>query len=232
MADAAAPNDLASGWAVPHIDAVDNDRTVRVAEVADLRSALERLGVRRDRPVLVLVGGAGGMTLGHMDLFRDLLADLLPVLVDRGVAVVDGGTDSGVMKVMGGLKGELTLVGVAAEGTLGDVSLENNHVHVLVPGSEWGDESPWIAEVASVIAGMWPSVTLLVNGGEIAYSDVAESIERQRTVFVLEGTGRTADAIAAASGDRAASVASSPFTQVVDAAGIVPALAHAFDTAG
>ena len=217
---------------MPHIDAVNNEQSVRVDDVGDLAQALDRLGVRRDRPVLVLVGGAGGMTPEHMDLFRGLLADLLPMLLDRGVAVVDGGTDSGVMKVMGGLKGDLTLVGVAAEGALGDVALEPNHIHVLVPGDQWGDESPWIAEVASVIAGPRPSATLLVNGGEIAYADVTESIERQRTVVVLSGTGRTADAIAAASGDRAVSVASSPFTQVVSAAGLVPSLARVFDTAG
>ncbi len=172
------------------------------------------------------------MTPEHMDLFRGLIEDLVPVLVDHEVAVVDGGTDSGVMKVMGGLQSGLTLVGVAAEGSLGDVALEPNHVHVLVPGDVWGDESTWIAEVATAIAGPQPSVTLLVNGGEIAYTDVSESIERGRVVVVLAGTGRTADAIAASSGDRAAGLASSPFTQIVSASGFVPVLARVFDTGG
>ncbi len=59
-----------------------------------------------------------------------------------------------------------------------------------------------------------------MNGGEITYTDVAESIERGRPVVVLAGTGRTADAIAEArSGQaadgRAAAIAASPLTQVV-----------------
>ena len=46
---------------------------------------------------------------------------------------------------------------------------EPNHTHlVLVPGSSWGDEAPWIARLASAIAGGRPSVTVLLNGGEIA----------------------------------------------------------------
>ena len=51
----------------------------------------------------------------------------------------------------------------------GQAPLELNHSHfVMVPGDEWGDESNWIAQVADTVAGDMASVTLLVNGGEIA----------------------------------------------------------------
>ncbi len=71
------------------------------------------------------------------------------------------------------------LVGVVAEGTVvvpGVESaspeaeeLEPNHtVFLLVPGTEWGDEAPWIADVAGIVAGVRSSVTVLVNGGQVA----------------------------------------------------------------
>ena len=63
-------------------------------------------------------------------------------------------------------------------------------------------------------------MTLVVNGGEIAYADIEHSLEAGRPVIVLAGTGRTADAIAAAArgrdaGPRAARVAAVPGTRVV-----------------
>jgi hypothetical protein len=160
---------------------------------------------------------------------------VLPVVAACGAAVVDGGTDSGVMRAMGRARAvsgvHFPLVGVAAEGTVvapgvtpliddaGQLEMHHTHI-VLVPGTQWGDESSWIATVADVIASGKPSVTLLVNGGEIAYEDVSGSLERGRPLVVLAGTGRTADAIAAArrgvdSDPRAAEIACSKLTRIV-----------------
>lgn len=219
-----------------HIGGVDtDDRIARVHDAAELAAALDRLGVRRGRPVLALVGGAGGMGAADMDRVRALLHDLLPGLVRRGAAVVDGGTDSGIMRVIGDLAEGLTLVGVVAEGALGDTALEPHHVHVMVPGDAWGDESPWLAKAVSVLADGSPSVTLLVNGGEITYTDAAHSIEHDRPVLVLADTGRTADAIAAAAGGatrdhRAAVIARSGLTRVVTAEDFVAVVESALDT--
>jgi len=149
--------------------------------------------------------------------------------------IVDGGTDSGVMRLVGraraATRGRFPLVGVAAVGTVvvpeertsmpGAAELESNHTFfLLVPGTRWGDESRWISEVAGVAAAGRPSVTVLVNGGEIAYQDVASSLDAGRRVVVLAGSGRTADAIADAhagrgGGKRAVAIAASPLTRVV-----------------
>jgi SLOG in TRPM, prokaryote len=123
------------------------------------------------------------------------------------------------------------LVGVAAEKKVilprdgaepGDrAPLERNHSHfVPVPGSFWGDESPWLSWVATEIAGSAPSATVLINGGEIAFQDVAHSLEAHRPVLVIAGTGRTADRIAAAVHDhntdeQAAQLADSPLVTTV-----------------
>jgi hypothetical protein len=63
---------------------------------------------------------------------------------------------------------------------------------------------------------------VLVDGGAIAAEDVLHSIEAGRRVVVLEGSGRTADALAAAvRGERSdpgiAALASSGLVHLVDA---------------
>jgi SLOG in TRPM, prokaryote len=78
-----------------------------------------------------------------------------------------------------------------------DLELESNHTHfVFSPGKEWGDESPWLARVASELSGDTPSLTLLANGGNIAWRDVAASLAQGRPVVVMAGSGRTADILA------------------------------------
>ena len=101
------------------------------------------------------------------------------------------------------------------------VALEPNHTHVvLVPGIEWGDESPWLSEVADVVADGAPSVTVVVNGGEITFDDALTSLRRGRPVVVLAGTGRTADEIAGAragrvSDPRAVRIAAAQLTHIL-----------------
>lgn len=41
-------------------------------------------------------------------------------------------------------------------------------------------------------------MTVLVNGGQIAYDDVERSVQAGRRVVVVAGSGRTADALAGA----------------------------------
>ena len=95
---------------------------VRVAEPADLSATLGALDIGMGRPVLVLVGGAGGMTQDHLAAMAQVMAGIIAALDDRGAAIVDGGTDSGVMRVIGQVRdaagAHFPLVGVAAEATV------------------------------------------------------------------------------------------------------------------
>lgn len=184
-------------------------RAVRVRDERDLGAALAAFGLERDRPALVLVGGADDLpdAQGLGPLFADVVA-----LAERlGASVVDGGTDAGIMRLAGeahtAARATFPLVGVAAEGTVvlpgaaprgGDVPLEPNHTHfVFVPGSEWGDEVPWIGWVAAALAGSAPSATLLVDGGHVSRRDVEASVQAGREVVVVAGSGRLADELAA-----------------------------------
>ena len=75
--------------------------------------------------------------------------------------------------------------------------LEPNHTHfVLIPGNNWGDESPWMMEVATVLSGTAPSITLLINGGEVTFIDALNSVNAGRLIIVIAGSGRTADKLA------------------------------------
>ncbi|MFD0206171.1 MULTISPECIES: hypothetical protein [Saccharothrix] len=190
---------------------------VRVTSKAQLGAA----GLPVGRPVLVLVGGAGGMEPGELDALASVLRDLVPLLDECGAVVVDGGTDVGVMRAVGRARaaagGRFPLVGVAAEVAVDLAAFEPNHTHlVLVPGRVWGDESPWLAEVADVVAGPAPSLTVLVNGGPITFDDAEHSLARDRPLVVLRGSGRTADAIAESADARSTAIATSPLTTVLD----------------
>jgi hypothetical protein len=187
---------------------------VRLGDVGEIREALDALGVSPPRPVVVVVGGAGGLSGTELDGLRPVFqTGLLPVLEERGAVGIDGGTHAGVMRLFGEARAEalasFPLVGVAAGGTVrlpddptapdDAADLDPHHTHlILVPGDEWGAEAPWIARIATELSGTLPAVTVLVNGGEIAYADVRRSVEAGRPVVTVAGSGRTADQLAAA----------------------------------
>ncbi len=244
---------------------------VRVGTPDRLADAVAALGIPSPRPVLVCVGGAQGMTDDDSARVARLVAgQVLPVVERHDAVVLDGGTNSGLMRILGRARrargsafpllgvaaegtvahvtAEGTVAGATAEGTVADVTaeglvagvaargtvadatrLEPHHAGVLlVPGDAWGDETPWLARTAGVVAGGLPTVTLVLNGGEVTLADAEQSLAEGRRVLVVAGTGRTADAIAAARVDgpaartaglaaRTAAVAASRLVTVVPA---------------
>jgi SLOG in TRPM, prokaryote len=200
-----------------------------------LSHQLRAAGITSPVPAVVVVGGASGVEPVYADRCTRLFAEgLIPVLTATGATVIDGGTDAGITHLLGAARQQAGAVGqhvgVVARGTIawpdkedagGTAPLEPNHTHlVVVPGADWGDEVPWLSAVAAAIAGAAPSVTLVANGGEIAYRDVQASLAAGRRVVVLAGTGRTADEIAGAAATGAAEpsvlqIARSPLVTVL-----------------
>jgi len=213
-------------------------KAVRVDTGDDLGSAIAALELVR-RPTLVVVGGAEGLAGRESDdagaLFERTVA---PIVDELGAQVVDGGTDSGVMRLLGRARFQLglgfPLIGVAARGNVvvpGEpaepeaVALEPNHSHfVLVAGDGWGRESPWIARLAGELADRGRSATLLVHGGDISWDDAAESVARGRTVVAVAGSGGAADAVAAGSDPRAERLASTGRVVAADPSSLEPLL--------
>lgn len=190
---------------------------VRVSAVddrSDIKACLKELGLTELRPTLVVVGGATGLDNDqriHLDsLFHRVLA---PLAEELQLHVVDGGTDAGVMRLMGearsAIGGTFSLLGVAPRSLVHlpdchsdhpDAStLEPNHTHcILVPGNQWGDESPWIAEVATQLSGTHDSITILINGGSVTWQDAYASVRAGRELMIMAGSGRTADIMVSA----------------------------------
>ncbi|MFB2835127.1 hypothetical protein [Floridanema evergladense] len=199
---------------VSYMTNIPDALAIKVEQVTDLPHALQHLGLQESRPTLVIVGGASGLTQEYYTCLQRLFEEKIVPLAEKFQAyVVDGGTDAGVMQLMGkarsNLGGTFPLIGVAAIGTLILPDIENtfadaaplepNHTHfVLVPGNNWGDESPWIADVATALANGAPSVTVLINGGGITLRDASNSMRVDRPLIVVAGSGRTADRIVAA----------------------------------
>ncbi|MEH2265952.1 hypothetical protein [Nostoc sp.] len=210
---------------------------IRADRQAELPDALKQIGLDGSRSVLVVVGGASNISeadfLRIQRLFTEVLA---PIAENLGAYVVDGGTNVGVMQLMGKARtqigGKFALIGVAPENKMAlpnqkepapDLTLlEPNHSHfVLVPGDNWGDESPWISRVATVLANNAPSLTVLLNGGEITFEDAFSSVDTGRLVVAIAGSGRTADILAdalrgEATDERAKKLAKSGILQYVN----------------
>jgi len=179
---------------------------VRPDTLDELQGAWKLLGFAHEQPNIVIVGGAGGMDedgIARVQVFFE--KHLFPFAQGKNAAIIDGGTDSGVMASIGRARkltgSELPLVGIIAR----DVDtimtmLEPHHTHfIFCPGNNWGDESEWIAASASVLSGSQPSITILINGGQIAWNDARLNIQYGHPVLIAEGTGRTADVIATTS---------------------------------
>jgi SLOG in TRPM, prokaryote len=210
---------------------------VQVSQTTDLPAATAALGLHPPRPTVVVVGGAASLDKARIDGLPAVFATgIAPVMQKCGAVGVDGGTPFGVMRLFGEARaaGEAAfpLVGVVADGPLklprgqafahAETVLEAHHSHfVVVPGDEWGSEAPWIARTATVLAGARPSITVLVNGGQIAYSDVQHSVEANRRVVIIAGSGGTADVFAdalagAAADHRVATLIRSGLIRVID----------------
>ncbi len=215
-------------------------KLLRIDNQAALPEALDALGLCRPRPTLVIIGGASKLSDVDFARVEDMFGGVLAPLAEaRGLTVVDGGTDAGVMRLIGqareALGGTFPLVGVAPIGLVdlpeyrhsGLTSeeacpLEPHHTHcLLVPGNSWGDESSWISAVATHLSGVCGSAAVLTNGGEITWKDAAANTSVGRAVVVIAGSGRTADVIAAvaqgaAVDSRATQLLASNHVQVID----------------
>ena len=187
-------------------------QAIEILSEDDLPIAFAEMGLQDKRPVLVAIGGASLISEAAFARLQMLFEEVIaPLAKDLGYYVVDGGTDTGVMKLIGNAREQngsaFPLIGVSPIGLIQlpdavnppsqSATLEPRHTHFFfVAGNNWGDESPWLANIATLLAGDYPSVTVLINGGAIALVDVNESTKIDRPIVAIAGTGRLADEIA------------------------------------
>lgn len=183
-----------------------SDSVVDVATHDDLVSALGRAG--DTTRAILLVGGADFTETERLAELRGFFALLAGYLDRTGTAVVDGGTDSGVMRLIADARrerdGAFPLVGVAPRGafdrttrTGAPISVAPDHtLVVVVPGREFGDETAWLFDAADHLAG-GSAPTIVVNGGRLTLDEAFLRLGQGHLVVAVEGTGRAADELAA-----------------------------------
>ncbi len=102
----------------------ENESTAQVLQVQpeqDLTSALSNMNLQKHRPVLVVIGGASQISEADLLKLQHLFVEVLAHLAQElGLLVADGGTDAGVMRLMGKarnyIQGTFPLVGVSPIG--------------------------------------------------------------------------------------------------------------------
>jgi hypothetical protein len=187
-------------------------KVVSVSRDTPMASLIESLGISPPKNLILLIGGA--------DKLDQKLTSRLTQLFSRGIAraaadaealIIDGGTEAGVMQIMGQSIAERgrknSLLGVAPAGKVtypggpivpsnDSAPLDPNHSHfVLADGNEWGSETETFFELAAAFNK--PVLAILVNGGAIAKDELLQSVRQNWPVIVIEGSGRLADEVAA-----------------------------------
>ena len=175
---------------------------------------LNALDIRQPKALIMIVGGASNMSEQvHPNVVQLFAHGVAHVAISVGAMIIDGGTQAGVMTMIGQGVAEQqhrsTLLGVAPTGRVtypgklpqvGDderVSLDPNHSHfVLVEVSKFGDETETMYGLAAVLSTACPSVAILINGGPIAEEEVLHNVRQGRSIIVIEGSGRFADDVA------------------------------------
>jgi hypothetical protein len=167
--------------------------------------------------LVVLSGGAGGLAESLKPVLNSIFSHgIAQIASSKKTLFIDGGTDSGVMAMLGqGLKSctaNAPLIGVAPEGVVSYPNkpnveiaqqhkltpVEPNHSHlVLVDSNEWGSEIHMMYGLARILKNSTPSVTVLANGGMLSRSEVLQSVRLGFPIMILEGSGRLADDLAA-----------------------------------
>ena len=184
-------------------------------ERSNLAQAIEELGLQGGHPVIVLIGGE--IEEKQMEPTRLAIQSIAKTADEMNAVIICGGTDMGVMAEIGQIRSQngykFPLLGVTPEELVtwpgGPRStkflglgkerwqLESHYSHfMLVPGTEFGDESPWIGDAATLLSKGHQSATILINGGEVSRKDIQVSLENGRPVIALSNSGRLADELA------------------------------------
>jgi hypothetical protein len=187
---------------------------VTAARDESAKAILAALEITSPRAVILLFGGAAGLNDSRKARLATLFGDgVTPVAAELGALIIDGGTQSGVMTIMGeavaARPGTCQLLGIAPKGKIvhpeisgvsavsDGTQLEPNHSHfVLVESNEWGGETTKMLELARAFNA--PTAAILVNGGAIAAGEALRSVRNGWPLLVVEGSGRFADELSAA----------------------------------
>ena len=180
---------------------------------APVTSLVQALGIPQPGSLIMIAGGAAQMNEGdRANLVRLFSAGIAYIAATHHALVIDGGTLSGVMELMGqGVARQPqrpALLGISpsenimypgktpSQASQELTPLDPNHSHfVLVDSDQWGGETETMYKLAEVYSQSCPSVAILVNGGAIARNEALYNVRQSRPIIVIKGSGRLADQI-------------------------------------
>jgi hypothetical protein len=194
----------------------NGNRAVVITASRDVsaKAILEALEIASPRAVILLFGGAAGLDDSRKARLTTLFADgVTSAAAELGALIIDGGTQSGVMAMMGEAVArspkKCQLLGIAPKGRIAHpeiagasavsdgTPLEPNHSHfVLVESNEWGGETGKMFDLVRAFDA--PVAAILINGGAIAADEALQSVRNGWQLLVVEGSGRFADELSAA----------------------------------
>src|SRR5512133_3070050 len=138
---------------------------------SDLPQVLSEFGLRGGFPAIVLIGG--NVAGEHATVTLEAIQTIAQIAEDLQAVVICGGTDMGIMAQIGEARWrsqyKFPLIGIAPEELVtwpdGPSSttflwwgkerwpLAKHYTHfILTPGSDFGDESPWIVDTATLLS--------------------------------------------------------------------------------
>ena len=180
-----------------------------------LSETLAQLNLQGGRPVIVLIGGY--IPAENASVTQKAIESIAAFAEENNILIICGGTVVGIMGSIGSTRlahgYQFPLLGI----TLKDLAswpkgprsnrflwwgkerwpLSTGYSHfILVPGDRFGEDSPWLANAATSLSQGSRSVTVLANGGGVARKDIGLSLECERPIIILAGSGRLADEMA------------------------------------
>ena len=171
-------------------------RRVTVPPELDAARVIRALALPPAKSLLLLIGGADEMDPALGERLQQLFGrGLVPAAAECGALILDGGTQTGIMALIGKGVAERghppPLIGVAPTGRVtfpGDTSsgpdgprtgLDPNHSHfVLVHGEDWGSETSMLCRLVAALGADIPVLVVLVNGGALTKDEVFRAVRR------------------------------------------------------
>lgn len=177
----------------------------------------------KPRALICSWGGAAGLHALLVPNLKNMLGmGLVEAAVSCGAMMIDGGTRSGVMAMLGaGLRlyeeGVIRLIGVSPGECVSKpgydpnpelAELEPHHSNnVLVPSGEWGGETSSMFTLIKSAKKYLPTIGVVSNGGYISKMEVLEAARLAIPTIVISGSGRLANELTRWIGDRDKAVA-------------------------
>jgi SLOG in TRPM, prokaryote len=182
----------------------------------DAKDIFDALNIQRPGALIMVAGATSDLSEEVTSHLTQLCSHgIMPAAIQKKAMIIDGGTQVGVIKLIGQSANECghrsILLGVTCAGLViypggpsikeelleKSAPLDPNHSHfVLVESEIWGCETDTMYALARLISKGIPVVTLVINGGIISKNEVLYSIRQGWPLLIIEGTGRLADEIA------------------------------------